>query len=100
MDRSEVAYLVAQMYEPDLIGQMITKETKKEIFCSISSVSGQERMEAGREGITAEYRLTMFQPDYEGEKIVELEGERYGVYRTYQAKNDTIELYLEVKAGI
>ena len=37
---------------------------------------------------------------YEGEEIVEFEGTRYGVYRTYRGRDDTIELYLERKAGV
>ena len=42
----------------------------------------------------------MFAPDYNGETIAELNGVRYSVYRTYLGKNETIELYLERKAGV
>lgn len=41
----------------------------------------------------------MFAFDYNGEDIVEIDGNRYSVYRTYRAKADEIELYLEKKAG-
>ena len=34
------------------------------------------------------------------EKIAVVDGVRYGIYRTYRAKNETLELYLEAKAGI
>lgn len=44
--------------------------------------------------------MTMFAPDYQGEQIAVVDGVRYGVYRTYRAKNETLELYLERKAGI
>lgn len=43
--------------------------------------------------------MTMFVGDYNGEKLVEYNGETYAVYRTYLAKNDTIELYVERKGG-
>ena len=42
----------------------------------------------------------MFAYDYEGESIVEIDGTRYGVYRTYLGKNETLELYLEQKTGV
>ena len=51
----------------------------------------------------AEYReaLQKLHPNiyYMGEKIVEYNGMRYGIYRTYIAGDD-IELYLEEKGGI
>jgi hypothetical protein len=59
-----------------------------------------EWFEAGRNGIKPEYRLTMSQFDYDGQTEVIILGKRYGVYRTYIYKNDTIELYVEQKAGV
>ena len=41
----------------------------------------------------------MFAPDYEGEELAEIDGVRYGVYRTYLGSNESIELYLERKTG-
>ena len=39
--------------------------------------------------------MTMFAYDYEGEKIVEYQGKRYAVYRTYLGRDDTLELYVQ-----
>ena len=100
MDRSRTLKLISQTYKKDSIGQMIPEETEREVFCSVSSVSGSEWIEAGRNGIRPEVKITMFQPDYQGELITELDGTRYSVYRTYMAKNELIELYLEKKAGV
>ena len=41
----------------------------------------------------------MFFGDYNGEKLLSYNGQTYSVYRTYQGKNDTIELYVERKGG-
>jgi hypothetical protein len=41
----------------------------------------------------------VFFGDYAGEKIVEYNGTRYTIYRTYQARNDLIELYVERREG-
>lgn len=100
MDRSRTIKLIKQTYQTDEIGQKVPVETEKEVFCSVSSVSGSEWFEAGRNGIKPEIKVTMFCPDYQGEEIVELDGTRYSVYRTYLAKHELIELYLEKKAGV
>ena len=100
MDRSRTLKLISQTYKKDSIGQMIPEETEREVFCFVSSVSGSEWLEAGRNGIRPEVKITMFQPDYQGELIAELDGTRYSVYRTYMAKHELIELYLEKKAGV
>ena len=50
---------------------------------------------AGRNGLSPDYKMTMFAYDYEGEKIVEYQGKRYAVYRTYLGRDDTLELYVQ-----
>lgn len=100
MDRSDVIQLVAVRYSEDAIGQRIPAETAREVFCNIASVSASEWFEAGRAGMQAALKVTMFAPDYRGEQIAVVDGVRYGIYRTYRAKNETLELYLEAKAGI
>ena len=100
MDRSDVIQLVAVRYSEDDIGQRIPAETARNVFCSIASVSATEWFEAGRSGMQAALKVTVFEPDYHGEQIAVVDGVRYGIYRTYRAKNETLELYLEAKAGI
>lgn len=100
MDRSDVMQLVAVHYTEDAIGQRIPAETARDVFCNIASVSASEWFEAGRSGMQAALKVTVFEPDYRGESIAVVDGVRYGIYRTYRAKNETLELYLEAKAGI
>lgn len=100
MDRSKVLTLISQSYTQDDIGQQMPVETRKDVFCNITSVSASEFFDAGQAGFKPEFRATMFVYDYSGESIAELEGMRYSVYRTYLGRNETIELYLERKAGI
>lgn len=92
--------LIKTTYTVDSIGQQVPQETRRNVFCNISSVSASEFFDAGRAGLKPEYRATMFAPDYEREEIVEMDGVQYGVYRTYLGRNETIELYLERKAGV
>ena len=100
MDRSDVMQLVAVRYTEDDIGQRIPAETARDVFCNIARVSASEWFEAGRFGMQAALKVTVFEPDYRGEQIAVVDGVRYGIYRTYRTKNETLELYLEAKAGI
>ena len=99
VDKSRVITLIKTDYDMDNINQPVPSEARREVFCNISSVSMTEQLTAGKAGLRPEYRATMFVHDYAGEEAVELGGTRYGVYRTYLGRNETIELYLERKAG-
>lgn len=99
MSKSNVMNLISVRYDQDENAIHIPKETKKEVFCEVKSVSGNEWASAGSQGLKAEYKVTVFAYDYQGEEIAELDGVRYGIYRTYLANNEDIELYLERKSG-
>ena len=99
MDRSNIAELISVTYSVDALAQRIPVEENRTVFCNIASVSQQEFFEAGRNGLKPEYRLTMFAGDYNNEMIAVINGQRYSVYRTYYGRNDSVELYLERKAG-
>ena len=100
MDRADVMQLIAVTYTDDDINQKIPAETARSVFCNVASVSAREWFEAGRAGMQAALKVTLFAPDYQGEQIAVVGGVRYGVYRAYHAKNETLELYLERKAGV
>lgn len=99
MDRSTAINLIGKVYTTDAIGQMIATETSRKVFCNMQSVTRAEFFAAGENGFKPELRATMFAPDYKGEETIEYNGIRYSIYRTYYAKNDMLELYLERKAG-
>lgn len=100
MSRDNIIYLISVTYTTDEIGQRIPLEESRKLFCGISSVSASEFFEAGRSGMNAQYRATVAKEEYHGETIAELNGKRYGVYRTYIGSGEDIELYLETKAGV
>lgn len=100
MDRSDVITLVAVTQTQDVFGVWRAKETTRDVFCSVESVTRAEYFEGGRNGLNPEFRITMFAGDYAGEETLIYKGRAYGVYRTYLAKTDTIELYVERKGGV
>ena len=103
MDRSIAFYLVSDTYTQDAMGQQVATRTRRMVYGRINSVSRAEWSAAGEAGIKPEYQLTMFGPDYQGEKTVEMdvngETQVFGIYRTYQTTSDDLELYLEWKVG-
>ena len=100
MDRSTPIDLIAVTYSTDDIGQKTENETTRTVYCNLRSVTRQEWKDAGERGFKPALQATMFGYDYEGELIAEVNGQRYGIYRTYFTTNDQIELYLEQKAGV
>lgn len=99
MDRSDVCSLLSVTKSQDEFGVWREEITEREVFCSVDSITRAEFFDAGRNGLNPEFRITMFFDDYEGETMLTYNDKSYAVYRTYHAKNDTIELYVERKGG-
>ena len=74
--------------------------SRREVFCNVQSVSRAEFFQGGQNGLKPEYVFTVFFGDYEGESIVEYGGTLYSVYRTYRARTDDLELYVQREVGV
>ena len=99
MDRSRVAYLVAETNIQNDYGVFEATATKTKVFVNVNSVGQSEWFEGGRNGLNPEYRMTMFAPNYNGERIIEFEGKQYAIYRTFIRDDEMIELYVERRKG-
>ena len=100
MDRSDVIKLIPVSYTKDAKGvQQSSEGEAREVMCQVDSVTRSEFFEGGRNGLNPEYVFRVFFGDYDGERIVEYKGKRYGIYRTYHGRNDMMELYAERKGG-
>lgn len=99
MDRSTDFILVAKTRTQDSIGQYIATPSERTVYGSVGSVSRDEFFSGGEAGFKPELRVTMFAPDYEGEDLAIVDGVYYTIYRTYYAKNDMVELYMERRTG-
>lgn len=99
MDRSDIINLISETRAKNSFGIWETTRTARQVFCRVDSVSASEFFDGGRNGLNPEYRMTMFFADYNGEQIIEYNGATYSVYRTYKAKTDIIELYVERRGG-
>lgn len=99
MDRSAVIKLFREENKLNEYGIPVKDETWREVFCQVNSVTASEFFEGGRNGLNPELRFTMFAGDYEGERTVGYNGQKYAIYRTFVTRNDTIELYAERQGG-
>ena len=99
MDRSEVITLLGETQTQNEFGVWVPERTSKDIFCQVNSVTRAEFFEGGRNGLNPEFRFTVFFGDYNGEREVIFKGNSYSVYRTYHARTDELELYVERKGG-
>lgn len=99
MDRSDIVNLYTDVITYDEYGVARKNRTAKQVFCKVESVTRAEFFDAGKAGLKPEYRITMFFGDYAGETLVGYKGRLYSVYRTFLAKTDIIELYVERQGG-
>lgn len=100
MDRSHAITLISETRTQDSFGIWKPTQTQRKVYCQVDSVTRNEFFEGGRNGLNPQYVFSMFAGDYKGERIVEYNGVAYSIYRTYIARNDTVELYAEHKEGI
>ena len=99
MDRSEVITLVSTTQAQNAYGVWTDTTSTKDVYCQVDSVTRAEFFEGGRNGLNPQFRITMFFGDYSGERDVIYKGNHYSVYRTFQGKKDTLELYVERRGG-
>ena len=96
----DVIKLISKEFKKDKYGQQIATNTAKEIFCQVHSITRQEFFEAGRNGLNPQFEFSIFQGDYNGETVLEYNGQTFSIYRTYIVPGtDYIELYVERKGG-
>lgn len=100
MDRSIVISLIAEtVVESDLHVPQAIQQTERDVFADVTSVTGSEWFEGGRNGIVPEYRMIVFKYDYQGEQLLRYNGTVYQIYRTYERRTDELELYCAKRKG-
>ena len=102
MERLADISLIKTSYTKDEIGQQVKADgATRTLVCSIYSVSRQEWHAAAQAGLNPECMAFLTDSaDYEGEEIAEIDGIRYGIYRTYLTNDGGIELYLRKNIGV
>lgn len=94
----DIISLIAEIetQDPDTGIWSIEDGSPRSVFCRVSSVDRTEYYKAQQIGTAPEIKVITQTANYNGEMIAEYNGDRYKIYRTYNADgNDEIELYLE-----
>jgi SPP1 family predicted phage head-tail adaptor len=91
--------LIQQSYGEDEVGNQIPVENEVVILCNKKSVGRMEFYNAAQNGLNPEFIFAAHGYEYNGENLVEFEGKRYKVIKTYQVDFETIELTCERKVG-
>ena len=95
---TDVLTLIAQTISTDQYGNEVATEVEKQVFCEVDSITQTEFYQAANTELNPEYKFTIFFGDYDGQPIVEYNGVRYAIYRSYRTGDD-LELYVERKIG-
>lgn len=90
--------MIGQTFTKDNLGVETPTETTRTVMCEVTSVSQAEFFAAANTELNPELRFTVFFGDYENESVIEYNGARYSIYRTYRS-GDYMELYAERKIG-
>ena len=100
-DKNNRCYLISYVSDQDTSGfePDTQQEIRKKAWCKVESISGREFARMGQNNIRPSCRVTIWAYEYNEQDTVELDGKKYGVYRTYQPNPEEVELYLERKAG-
>ena len=70
------------------------EESTRTVFCNKKSVGYSEYFKSQQTGKLVEAKYEVHKADYGGEDVVEVNGRRYFVLKTYDTGTDTIELTL------
>lgn len=70
------------------------EESARTVFCNKKSVGYSEYFKSQQTGKLVEAKYEVHKADYGGEDVVEVNGRRYFVLKTYDTGTDTIELTL------
>ena len=95
---TDVLTLISQTYTLDDYGNNVANETEFVVFCEVESITQSEFYAAANTELNPEYRFRVFFGDYDGQSVVEYDGKRYEIYRTFRS-GDYMELYAERKVG-
>lgn len=83
---TEILTLITVTQHADEYGDMMTTETTREVFAKLGSIGQKEFYQAHAVGLQPELKFVLADYlDYNGEALVEYNGQRYRVLRTYRA---------------
>lgn len=95
---NSILTLIRQIQSADEYGDPAVQETSRQVFCKVGSIGQKEFYQAHAVGLQPEIKFILADHlDYDGEALVEYNGTRYRVLRTYRAGQQLeLTVYREV----
>lgn len=100
MEQDTSITLISTTTTRNAYGAAVSTETEREVMCRRRSVGRADYYNGLQSGLAQEHVFLTHPSNYAGEMIIEFEGKRYGVTRTYQSDADTLELYAGEVVGV
>lgn len=97
--KDAVITLISTAYSKNADGALEEMEETRDVFCSVRSVGRADFFAAAQIGHSLSYVFRTHPSNYQGELVLEYEGTRYGITRTYTAGPDVLELYAGTEVG-
>ena len=99
MRHKDVVKLISVTWTPDGIGNQTAKETKKEVFANMFTVSASEYYNAALTGLRPSLMFEIYSFEYGGQTRLGYEGKTYNIIRATTAGEKT-RLVCEEVAGV
>lgn len=95
---NDVITLIQQIRSVDDYGDPVITETTRDVFAKLGSIGQKEFYQAHAVGLQPEIKFVLADYlDYDGEELVQHNGQRYRVLRTYRKGQELeITVYREV----
>jgi SPP1 family predicted phage head-tail adaptor len=95
---NDVITLIQQIRSVDDYGDPVITETTRDVFAKLGSIGQKEFYQAHAVGLQPEIKFVLADYlDYDGEELVQHDGQRYRVLRTYRKGQELeITVYREV----
>lgn len=82
---NDILFLIQRTQGVDEYGDPSITETRREVFCRQNSIGQKEFYQAHAVGLQPEIKLVLADYlDYNGERMVEYDGQLYSILRTYR----------------
>lgn len=95
---NDILTLIRQTQTVDEYGDLVSQESTRQVFCKVSSIGQKEFYQAQAVGLQPEVKFVLADYlDYNDETLVEHNGTRYRVLRTYRSGQELeLTVYREV----
>ncbi len=79
--------LIKKAAKEDELGNQIPVEERTKVLCKVSSIGSNEFYNAAVSDLKPEIKFIIHDFEYEGQKEIEFEGQRYKIMRTFFGSN-------------